>query len=125
MNIKRLAASGVMLAMLLTGAVMAHGETADFGNPADFKTGMEENFYVQEGSFRELDTIEMASQGKLMSCFGNNAGSVYTVFFLPPAPEQDYAIGNPQRGWADEAPTAIDDPEIENYPANPFFSPAG
>ena len=61
MNIKRLAASGVMLAMLLTGAVMAHGETADFGNPADFKTGMEENFYVQEGSFRELDTIKMAS----------------------------------------------------------------
>lgn len=53
MNIKRLAATGVMLAMLLTGAVMAHGETADFGNPADFKTGMEENFYVQEGSFRE------------------------------------------------------------------------
>ena len=125
MNIKRLAAAGVMLAMLLTGAVMAHGETADFGNPADFKTGMEENFYVQEGSFQELDTIEMASRGKLMSCFGNNAGSVYTVFFLPPAPEQDYAIGNPERGWADEAPTAIDDPEIENYPANPFFSPAG
>lgn len=125
MNIKQLAATGVTLAMLLTGAVMAHGETADFGNPADFKTGMEENFYVQEGSFQELDTIKMASQGKLMSCFGNNAGSVYTVFFLPPAPEQDYAIGNPQRGWADEAPTAIDDPEIENYPANPFFSPAG
>lgn len=64
MNIKRLAATGVMLAMLLTGAVMAHGEAADFGNPADFKTGMEENFYVQEGSFRELDTIRDGLQGQ-------------------------------------------------------------
>ena len=41
-----------MLAMLLTGAVMAHGETADFGNPADFKTGMEETSMSRKAAFR-------------------------------------------------------------------------
>lgn len=84
-----------------------------------------DDFYVQNGQFIELDTIELASQGKLMSCFGNNAGSVYTVFQLPAAPEQDNAKGNPERGWTDEAATIYDNPDIENYPANPFFSPAG
>jgi len=67
----------------------------------------------------------MASQGKLMSCFGNNAGSVYTVLYLPPAPEQDNAKGNPDKNLPDEVKTEYDDPEVENYPANPFFSPAG
>ena len=84
-----------------------------------------DDFYVQEGKFIELDTIKLASKGQLISCFGNNAGSVYTVFNLPAAPEQDYAKGNPERGWADETAAIYDDPDIENYPANPFFSPAG
>lgn len=97
-----------------------------FGLPKDFKENMEQNnFYVQEGRFDELNTIELASQGKLISCFGNNAGSVYTVFYLPPSPEQDYAIGNSELGWDDEQATEYDNPNIENYPANPYFSPAG
>lgn len=97
-----------------------------FGLPKDFKENMEQNnFYVQEGRFDELNTIELASQGKLISCFGNNAGSVYTVFYLPPSPEQDYAMGNSELGWDDEQATEYDNPDIENYPANPYFSPAG
>lgn len=97
-----------------------------FGSPADFRTNMEQNdFYVQEGRLGELDTIELASQGKLISCFGNNAGSVYTVFYLPSAPEQDYAVGNPELGWDDEQATEYDNPEVQNFPANPYFSPAG
>ena len=101
-------------------------KTGLFGLPEDFKENMEQNnFYVQEGRFDELNTIELASQGKLISCFGNNAGSVYTVFYLPPSPEQDYAIGNSELGWDDEQATEYDNPDIENYPANPYFSPAG
>ena len=94
-------------------------------SPESFKVLMEETqFYVQEGAISELDTIEMASQGKLMSCFGNNAGSVYTVLYLPPAPEQDPSLGNPDKGLSGDVPTVYDDPNVENYPANPFFSPA-
>lgn len=100
--------------------------TKTFGTASDFKENMEKmDFYVQEGRFGELDTIELASQGKLISCFGNNAGSVYTVFYLPAAPDQDYAAGNPERGWDDEQATKYDHPEVENAPANPYFSPAG
>ena len=46
------------------------------GNMNALKTNLENSdFYVQQGSFEEFDTIEMASKGKLLSCFGNNAGS--------------------------------------------------
>lgn len=94
--------------------------------PDTFKVLMEESqYYVQQGTMSELDTIEMASQGKLMSCFGNNAGSVYTVLYLPVAPEQNASLGNPLKGLPGDAPTIYDDPNVENYPANPFFSPAG
>ena len=100
--------------------------TGAFGTASDFKENMEQmDFYVQEGQFSELNTIELASQGKLISCFGNNAGSVYTVFYLPAAPDQDYAVGDPERGWDDEQATKYDNPEVENAPANPYFSPAG
>ena len=67
------------------------------GSMDEFKTNMENSdYYVQKGSFAELDTVDLASKGKLLSCFGNNAGSVYTVLYLPPAPEQDNAKGNPE-----------------------------
>ena len=96
------------------------------GNMNALKTNLENSdFYVQQGSFEEFDTIEMASKGKLLSCFGNNAGSVYTVLFFPPAPNQDFAKGYAGRGWDDEKATIYDDPDVKNYPANPFFSPAG
>lgn len=45
--------------------------------------------------------------------------------YLPPAPEQDNAKGKPERGLVDEIKTIYDDPDVENYPSNPFFSPAG
>lgn len=91
-----------------------------------FRSLMEENdMYVQTGLFREFDTVKLASEGKLLSCFGNNAGSAYLVFNLPAAPEQDTSLGSKEYGWPDETATAFDDPEVENAPANPYFAPGG
>ena len=57
-------------------------------NASQLQTLLEnEGFYVQQGSFYELDTLKEASAGRLLSCFGNNAGSSYMVFNLPAAPE--------------------------------------
>lgn len=83
------------------------------------------DFYVQDGILYEFDTLRLASEGKLLTCFGNNAGSAYVILNLPPAPNQNAAPGNPERGWDPELPCAYDDPEVENAPANPYFSPAG
>lgn len=85
----------------------------------------DDGFYVQQGSFYELDTIKEASAGRLLSCFGNNAGSSYMVFNLPAAPEQDNAKGNPDYNWPDDPATLYDDPDVENAPANPYFAPGG
>lgn len=61
---------------------------------ATLRTVLEQaDFTVQQGRFYELDTVKYASEGKLMSCFGNNAGSVYMVFDLPDAPGQ--TVPNP------------------------------
>ena len=84
-----------------------------------------DDFYVQDGMLYEFDTLKLASEGKLLTCFGNNAGSAYLILNLPPAPEQDSSPGDPERGWDPELPSAYDDPEVENAPANPYFSPAG
>lgn len=79
-------------------------------SPDTLKIGLEKDgFTVQQGKYYELDTLEMASQGKLLSCFGNNAGSGYMVLELPEAPGQ--TVPNPTfppAGWqyklrADEA----------------------
>ena len=92
----------------------------------DLRKQLEESdFYVQDGFLYEFDTLKLASEGKLLTCFGNNAGSAYLILNLPPAPEQDVSPGDPERGWDPELPCAYDDPEIENAPANPYFSPAG
>lgn len=81
---------------------------------------------VQRGELRLLDTLKMASEGMLVSCFGNNAGSHYLVNFLPPAPNQDPAPAVEQRGWPAEEPSAHYTAGAEgNYPANPYFSPVG
>ena len=96
------------------------------GSPDALKTGLENaDFYVQNGKLYEFDTLKLASEGKLLTCFGNNAGSAYLILDLPPAPEQDPAAGNEERGWEGEQPSAYDDPDVENAPANPYFSPAG
>lgn len=83
------------------------------------------DYYVQDGVLYEFDTLKLASEGKLLTCFGNNAGSAYLILNLPPAPEQDAAQGDPDRGWDPELPCAYDDPDVVNAPANPYFSPAG
>ena len=84
-----------------------------------------DSFYVQQGTYRELDTVKEASAGRLLSCFGNNAGSAYIVFNMPAAPEQDTSLGNEELGWPDETATIYDDPDIPNAPANPYFAPGG
>lgn len=74
--------------------------TSDAGDTAELKTLLENSDTVQQGRFYELDTIKAASEGKLLSCFGNNAGSSYTVFDLPEAPDQE--VPNPAfppSGW--------------------------
>ena len=108
----------VVLCLMLTAAVWA--------DPQQLRTGLEEDgFYVQQGLFYEFDTVELASQGKLLSCFGNNAGSAYLVFSLPAAQDQDTSLGSEKLGWPDEIASAYDDPDIENAPANPYFAPGG
>ena len=81
-----------MLLILMFGAISAAAEEGD--RTQTLRSNLEESgFYVQQGLFRELDTVKLASEGKLMSCFGNNAGSAYVVFSLPAAPEQRFT------GW--------------------------
>lgn len=72
-----------------------------------------------------MDTLKLASEGKLLSCFRNNAGSSYLTFSLPAAPEQDTSLGSEEYGWPDEIAAVNDDPEVENAPANPYFAPGG
>ena len=113
-----------MLLILMLGAVSAAAEEGD--RTQTLRSNLEESgFYVQQGLFRELDTVKLASEGKLMSCFGNNAGSAYVVFSLPAAPDQNTSLGSEARGWPDEMASAYDDPAVVNDPANPYFAPGG
>ena len=92
-----------------------------------FMDALSESCDVQAGHFEYMDTISLASHGKLISCFGNNAGSGYLVPMIPPAPNQDPApateMGN--FSWPAEEPSALYDASAENAPANPYFSPVG
>lgn len=94
---------------------------------AQFIEKLETDFYLQAGSLAFLDTAALASQGKLISCFGNNAGSGYFVPMLPPAPNQKPApatqMGN--FSWPAEEASIFYDETAENEPANPYFSPVG
>ncbi len=96
------------------------------GSPEELRKQLEDaDFRVQKGKLYEFDTLRLASEGKLLTCFGNNAGSTYLILNLPPAPNQNAAPGNPERGWEGELESAYDDPDVENAPENPYFSPAG
>lgn len=107
-------------------SVKPEADESDSQSPGILKENLEsKDFFVQEGTYRELDTVKLASEGKLLSCFGNNAGSAYIVFHMPAAPEQDTSLGSEELGWPDETATIYDDPEVENYPANPYFAPGG
>ena len=95
-------------------------------SPQELKSMLEkDSFYVQQGVYRELDTVKEASAGRLLSCFGNNAGSAYIVFSMPAAPDQDTSLGSEKLGWPDEIAAIYDDPEVPNTPANPYFAPGG
>ena len=116
----------LLLVFVLAAGMMPAAACAD-GEPDSMalKTLLEDTFYVQQGVYRELDTVKEASAGRLLSCFGNNAGSAYIVFSLPAAPEQDNSLGSEKMGWPDEIATVYDDPAVENSPANPYFAPGG
>ena len=78
----------LMLALLAAwpACALAEKENVDL-----FAEALSETCHVQEGHFEHMDTIALASQGKLISCFGNNAGSGYLVPMIPPAPNQEPA----------------------------------
>lgn len=100
---------------------------ATFGDVDAFEANLEAaGCVVQHGELCLLDTLQLASEGKLISCFGNNAGSHYLVNFLPPAPNQDPAPADEEHGWPAEEPGVGYVAGAEgNYPANPYFSPVG
>ncbi|MER2152357.1 MAG: twin-arginine translocation signal domain-containing protein [Candidatus Limivicinus sp.] len=136
--LKGMAAGAVSLGTMavlpaLGDPVTAHAEAGEeketvvsSGSPEKLRKQLEDaDFRVQSGKLYEFDTLRLASEGKLLTCFGNNAGSTYLILNLPPAPNQNAAPGNPERGWEGELESAFDDPDVENAPENPFFSPAG
>ena len=97
-------AAGCLSAAFLTGLQTFPVHAEESAQTVDhdiLKTSLETaGFTVQQGSFYELDTIKEASEGRLMSCFGNNAGSCYRVFQLPDSPDQE--VSNPPflpQGW--------------------------
>ncbi len=117
----------LFVSALILAAVLIQVVFADNDRNADMLKGLleKEEFYVQQGVYRELDTVKEASAGRLLSCFGNNAGSAYIIFSLPAAPDQDTSLGSEKLGWPDEIASVYDDPEIDNAPANPYFAPGG
>ena len=119
----------ILVLTLCVGSIMSSmASEAEITNadPQALKEALEEDaFYVQSGIYRELDTVKEASEGRLLSCFGNNAGSAYIVFNMPAAPEQDTSLGSEELGWPDETATIYDDPEVPNATANPYFAPGG
>ncbi len=98
-----------------------------YGDEEKFIAAMDAEFYVQEGEFRYIDIIDLASKNMIISCFGNNAGSGYFSPMLPPAPKQEAAkgINKGVYNWPDEEPSKFYDHSNENSPANPYFSPVG
>ena len=123
------AAAAPTAAFAEEAAQEAASQTESFvsdGSPEELRKQLEDaDFRVQKGKLYEFDTLRLASEGKLLTCFGNNAGSTYLILNLPPAPNQNAAPGNPERGWEGELESAYDDPDVENAPENPYFSPAG
>ena len=104
---KKMTAAALSAMLLMAGCSNITGISSDKLNDKavnldSFAARLEENYYVQEGTYKEVDTLELASKGQLTSCFGNNQGSSYQVAFLPPAPEQNADKGIAALNWADE-----------------------
>ena len=92
-------AVAVLLTLMLALGMSPVSLAAEAPDALMLKALLEEDaFYVQQGVYRELDTVKEASAGRLLSCFGNNAGSAYIVFSLPAAPEH----GCPDAGCTDK-----------------------
>ncbi|TMW71274.1 hypothetical protein FGB90_13090 [Alteribacter natronophilus] len=71
----------------------------------------ERGFIVQEGTLRYIDILQLASEGKVSTAFGNIVGAPYAAYLLPPAPNQEPSPGQrPPKGYNPEDP--------QNYPAN-------
>lgn len=68
-------------------------------------------YIVQEGKLNYVDILKLASEGKVPSCFGNNANAPYAVLTLPPAPNQDPSEGQ-------EPPIVYNPNNPNNYPEN-------
>ena len=64
-----------MILVFLFSANMVQAEETD-GSPTELVSKLEAaDLYVQNGYLYEFDTLKLASEGKLLTCFGNNAGS--------------------------------------------------
>jgi len=90
------------LGIIQRGHQLKNDKKTVFGDAETFIKKIETKGYsIQKGRYEELDTTKLASEGKLISCFGNNAGSSYSVIKLPDAPGQ--RVPNPTfepAGWS-------------------------
>ena len=67
-------ALSLMLALCFSFSVIQAAEVT--GSAEKLVSQLEDaDFYVQNGYLYEFDTLKLASEGKLLTCFGNNAGS--------------------------------------------------
>lgn len=82
------------------------------GNIRYFKEILEyRGFIVQKGRLRYIDILKLASEGKIDTAFGNNAGAPYAAYLLPPAPNQEPSPGQ-------KPPKGYDPFNPNNYPPN-------
>ena len=87
-----------MILVFLFSANMVQAEETD-GSPTELVSKLEAaDLYVQNGYLYEFDTLKLASEGKLLTCVGSNAVSTYLILNVPPAPDQDAAPGDQERG---------------------------
>ena len=91
MNKKMIGVICLMIATLMLGINLIwadgnHAGEVSGQSPEELTRQLEEaDFYVQNGYLYEFETLKLASEGKLLTCFGNNAGSTYLILNLPAA----------------------------------------
>lgn len=113
--------------LFLTAAASSCGPDTAEGDRGTRRTGdinlflsslQSDNITVQEGKNVYVDALKMCSEGLIDNCFGNNAGSSYFFFQVPPAPGQDPAGGQ-------DPPVGYDPNDPDNYPATIDVYPPG
>jgi hypothetical protein len=119
--------SGVLVLVLfllaaLTSCAGSNSSSSSAPVPQDINNFISalrnDHFTVQEGRVVYVDALKWASEGLIPSCFGNNQGSPYLLWVIPPAPGQDPSTGQ-------DPPTDYNPDDPGNYPANPDFYPPG